>query len=162
TNNAGTITLQNDVMTGITFNGATLTNTGTIDFQTNQGINTTMGTPILTNLSGGIIKKSVGGGSAVITFPVDNQAGGTIQVQTGTSTPTISCSASNCLLDGATLQIQAWSTYSATANALVFSNAANLTLDPGQVLFVTNDGDFVNGGGAASSIVIGGFGPPGV
>jgi len=96
-----------------------------------------------------------------------NWSGGTIagsgaRVLNSSSTPAISCSAANCLLDGSTLRLQAWGTYSASSNALMLSNGASLILDPGQVLYVTNDGDFVSGGGAASSIVIGGFGPPGV
>jgi uncharacterized repeat protein (TIGR01451 family) len=249
--NAGTITLQNDVMTGITFNGATLSNTGTIDFQTNQGINTTMGTPILTNLAGGIMKKSVGGGSAVITFPVDNQAGGTIQVLTGslalngggtgsgtysiasgktltlgggtltltgsptfsgtgtvsiaggtlnaatavtlnnvalstagtitgtgavnvsgtfdwlggtitgsgpkvltsTSVPSITCSGSDCLLDGAALQLQASTLFDAIGTNLVLSNGASLTIAAGKSLSITASGDVFDGGGATSSII---------
>jgi hypothetical protein len=78
------------------------------------------------------------------------------RVLNSTSTLTVDCSLANCLLDGAALQFQAWATYSASSNALVLSNGASLILDPGQVLFVTNDGDFLDGGGAASSIVIGG------
>jgi fibronectin-binding autotransporter adhesin len=89
-------------------------------------------------------------------------SGGTItgvgaRVLESTSVPAISCSAGNCLLDGATLQLQAWGTYSASSNALLFSNGASLILDPGKVLFVTNDGDFLSAGGAPSSIVVGGF-----
>jgi len=94
-------------------------------------------------------------------------SGGTItgsgaRLLNSTSVPAITCSLGDCLLDGGTLRLQAWGTYSASSNSLVLSNGASLILDPGQVLYVSNDGDFVNGGGAASSITIGGFGPPGV
>jgi uncharacterized repeat protein (TIGR01451 family) len=84
-------------------------------------------------------------------------AGSGLKVLTSTSVPAITCSTGNCLLDGATLQVQAYSVYSASTNALVFSNGASLILDPGQRMEVTNCGDFLNGGGAVSSIVIGGF-----
>ncbi|MEA2238059.1 MAG: fibronectin-binding autotransporter adhesin [Thermoanaerobaculia bacterium] len=85
-------------------------------------------------------------------------SGGTItgsgsRVLDSTSTPIINCSLGNCLLDGAALQLQASTTYSATSNALVFSNGASLTIDAGKTLNVTTDGDFSSGGGAASSII---------
>ncbi|HKS23076.1 MAG TPA: hypothetical protein VJZ76_09790 [Thermoanaerobaculia bacterium] len=88
-------------------------------------------------------------------------AGGTIagsgpRVMTSTSAPTINCSVSTCALDGGTLQMQAHSTYSASINALVFSNGGSLILDPGKLFFVTNDGDFTAGSGGGS-ITIGGF-----
>ncbi|MEA2325922.1 MAG: large repetitive protein, partial [Thermoanaerobaculia bacterium] len=134
TTNYGTITLQNDVMTGITFNGDELANVGVIDFQTNQGINTTMGTPVLTNLSGGIIKKTVGSGSAAITFPVDNQAGGTIQVQTGslalngggTGSGTYSISAGKTLtLGGGTLTLTGSPTFSGAGTLSIAGGTLN-------------------------------------
>ena len=66
------------------------------------------------------------------------------------SVPTISCSAADCLLDGAALQFQASATFSASTNDLVFSNSASLIIDPGKVLTVTNDGDFSSGVGGGS------------
>ena len=84
-------------------------------------------------------------------------AGSGPRVMTSTSVPTISCSVGSCALNGSTLQIQAFTIYSASSNALIFSNGASLVLDPAQGIRVTNDGDFLNGGGAASSIVVGGF-----
>ncbi|HYC89843.1 MAG TPA: hypothetical protein VEO54_11570 [Thermoanaerobaculia bacterium] len=78
------------------------------------------------------------------------------RVLNSTSEPTIHCDPANCVLDGATLQLQASGTYSASNNTLILSNGANLLLDPGKTLNVDSDGDFLNGGGAASSIVVGG------
>lgn len=80
-------------------------------------------------------------------------SGGGARVLDSTSTPTISCSTSTCLLDGATLQLQASATYSGSIHTLVFSNGASLIVDPGKTLNVTNDGSFQSGGGAASSII---------
>src|SRR4029079_15513337 len=77
-------------------------------------------------------------------------AGSGPRVMTSTSVPAISCSAGNCTLDGGTLQMQAFSTYSASSNALTFSNGGTLILDPGQIINVTNDGDFVAGSGGGS------------
>jgi uncharacterized repeat protein (TIGR01451 family) len=105
-------------------------------------------------LSGGTIT----GAGAVLIDGNFTWSGGTIagsgpRILTITSTPTISCSAGNCTLNGATLQLLASTTFSASSNALVLSNGASLTIDTGQTINLTNDGDFSNGGGAASSIV---------
>jgi len=130
---------------------------GTLDL--GAGVNVTSNDAVLS--SGSI----TGAGNLHVSGTFD-WFGGTIsgagaRVLNSGSTPTLSCSTSNCVLDGAALRLQAWGTYSASSNSLVFSNGANLILDPGQVLFVTNDGDFVSGSGGGS-IAIGGFGSPGV
>ena len=95
--------------------------------------------------------------SSEFTWSAGTIAGSGPRVLNGTSVSTIDCSLANCLLDGAALQLQAFGTYSASTYALVLSNGASLILDPGKTLNVISDGDFLNGGGAASSIVVGGF-----
>jgi fibronectin-binding autotransporter adhesin len=69
------------------------------------------------------------------------------------STTTFGCTLGNCLLDGAALQIQTDATYSTSSNAFVLSNGASLTIDPGKSISITNGGDFIDGGGAASFII---------
>ncbi len=95
--------------------------------------------------------------SGNFTWSAGKIAGSGPRVLNSTSVPTFPCELANCLLDGATLQLQAYTIYSASTNALVLSNGASLVLDPGKTINVTNDGDFLNGGGAASSMVVGGF-----
>jgi uncharacterized repeat protein (TIGR01451 family) len=78
-------------------------------------------------------------------------AGSGPRVLNSTSAPTLNCALANCLLDGATLQLQASGTYSASGNTLVLLNGASLTIDPGKTLDIA--GDIADGGGAPSSIV---------
>jgi uncharacterized repeat protein (TIGR01451 family) len=97
---------------------------------------------------------TIGGAGTLHVSGTFNWLGGTIggsgpRVLDGTSTPTIGCA--TCTLDGAALQLQASATFS--GSALVFSNGASLTIDPGKTLSVTNDGNVTNGGGAGSSII---------
>jgi len=137
-------------------NGDFKVSSGTLRVATGVTMNNPM--PNVTLQGSGVID---GGGTLNLSGNF-NWLGGTIagsgpKVLTSASAPAISCSAGNCQLDGATLQLQAFGTYSASTNALVLSNGANLILDPGKTLNVTSDGDFLNGGGAQSSIVIGGF-----
>ena len=85
-------------------------------------------------------------------------SGGTIagsgpRVLNSTSTPLISCSLANCALDGAALQLQASTTFSAGGNVLSFSNGASLTIDPGKTLSITNGGDFIPLVAGAGSII---------
>jgi hypothetical protein len=141
-------------------NGSSVTGGGTLSIaggtaDVSSGANVTWSN---VSLSSG----TIGGAGTLHVSGNFTWAGGTIsgsgpKVMDAASVPTISCSASNCALDGGTLQMQAWSTYSASSNALTFSNGGSLILDPGKVLFVSNNGNFVDGGGAASSITIGGF-----
>ncbi len=85
-----------------------------------------------------------------------NWSGGTItgsglRVLNSTSNPRFNPDPPNCLLDGAALQLQASVVFD-SSNAIVFSNGASLTIDPGKTLSITNDGDFTNGGGGGGSI----------
>ena len=136
---------------------ATVTGTGTLDISgatLDAGSGVNLICPNVALQSGGTI---TGAGdvrvSGAFLWSAGTIAGSGARVLTSTSMSTISCSAGNCLLDGAALQLQATSNFTASSNPLVLSNGASLTIDPGKTLSVTNDGDFTDGGGAASSII---------
>ena len=74
--------------------------------------------------------------------------GGGARVLDATSTPTISCSAGHCNIDGttATLQVNASGTFNATTNSLIFFNSASLVIASGKTLDFTTDGTIVGTG----------------
>jgi uncharacterized repeat protein (TIGR01451 family) len=136
---------------------ATVTSTGTFDISgatldAGAGVNLTC--PNLALQSGGTITGAGAVGvSGAFLWSAGTIAGSGPRVLTSTSMSTISCSTGNCVLDGAALQLQASANFTASSNALVFSNGASLTIDPGKTLSITNDGNFSSGSGAASSII---------
>jgi len=169
--NAGTLALNNGgsasgtysigssgliALTGGTFTtSATTTLAGTGGFTVagatlDAGVNLTL--PRLLLSSGSISGAGTVHLSGNFTWSGGTISGGGSRVLDSTSTPTISCAAGNCVLDGATLQLQASTTFSASSNPLVFSNGATLTIDPGKTLSVTNNGDFTSGSGGGSIV----------
>jgi uncharacterized repeat protein (TIGR01451 family) len=166
-NNGGTVDGTYVIDSGYTlaFSGGTfnmnavpsVTGAGTllIDGATlNAGNGVDVTIPNVTLSSGTITGAGIVRVSGNFTWSGGTITGGGSRVLTSTSTPTISCATSTCLLDGATLQLQASTTYSATTSfTLVFSNGASLIIDPGKILNLTNDGGINSGGGAASSII---------
>jgi fibronectin-binding autotransporter adhesin len=81
-------------------------------------------------------------------------AGSGLRVLNPGSITNLICLPGNCLLDGAAVRLQGFAQFANSNNALVFSNGSSLTIDPGKTLTIfTSSSDFINGGGAASSII---------
>src|ERR1041385_1476853 len=70
--------------------------------------------------------------------------------------PAIDCAAGNCTVDGALVYVNGPATYSASANALVLSNAASLIVYSDATLDITTDGDVLQGSGALSTLGVDG------
>jgi uncharacterized repeat protein (TIGR01451 family) len=167
--NSGIIEIQNDRALGGT---ATLNNNsgGVVQRTTSAGtaainfaVNNASGATIEVQsgtlaLSGDTVNSgTITGAGEVDASGNFGWSGGTItgsgpRVLTSTSTPTFSCDVSECLLDGAALQLQASSTFDSFSNDLRFSNNATLTIAAGKTLSIAGTSDISNGGGANSII----------
>jgi len=115
----------------------------------NSGVDVTWSTVNLTAST----SKLDGAGKLTINSGL-NWSGGKITGSGGrivTTGAAIVCSAGNCTLDGATLQLQGGGTLSASTNSLVLSNGATLAIS-GSTFNIDNDADIAYGSGTVGAI----------
>ena len=139
-----------------TINGSgTFSIAGTVDVASGTDLTCTNGSNVVLTSGGNVTGAGSFSASGNFTWSGGGFSGsGTKTINS--AAPAIDCAAGNCTVDGALVYVNGPATYSASANALVLSNAASLIVYIGATLDITNDGDVLQGSGALSTLGVDG------